>query len=84
MTGKRINDEIFIYRIIVRTGGAVQAAANSGQHVAQEVERLRPIAGDGAKRFPLARFGNQLAAIVFADLQFVVFRREAIILIAIR
>ena len=61
----------------------MQAAADAGQHVSQETERLRAVGGHRAKWRAFFRRGDKLPAVVLADLQFIVFRRETIELVAV-
>ncbi len=53
------------------------------QDVTQKREGFGTIAGDSAKRYPLLRGGDRLAAVMLANFQFIIFRRETVILIAV-
>lgn len=61
----------------------MQAAADARQDVTQKREGFGTIAGDSAKRYPFLRGGDRLAAVMLANFQFIIFRRETVILIAI-
>lgn len=53
------------------------------QDVTQKREGFGTIAGDSAKRYPFLRGGDRLAAVMLANFQFIIFRRETVILIAV-
>lgn len=80
---QRIDNKVLIDGIVVGTGGAVQAAADARQDVTQKREGFGTIAGDSAKRYPFLRGGDRLAAVMLANFQFIIFRRETVILIAV-
>lgn len=61
----------------------MQAAADPGQDVTQKRKRFGAIAGDSAKRHSLLRHGDRLTAVMLANLQLVIFRRETVVLIAV-
>ena len=61
----------------------MQAAADARQDVTQKREGFGTIAGDSAKRYPFLRGGDRLAAVMLANFQFIIFRRETVILIAV-
>ena len=73
MPRQRINDKVFIRRIVVGTGRAIQQATDARKNSAQEREGLGTILWEGAERFTLFRGGDRLAAVVFTDFQRVFF-----------
>ena len=78
-----IDNKVFIRRIIVSAGRAVQATANARQNSAQEWEGFRTVAGYSGKWLTLISRVNDLSAVVLTNFQLVVFRRETVVLIAI-
>ena len=62
----------------------MQTAANTGQHVTQEAERLGAVRCHRTERFALLRGGNELPAVVLTDFQFIIFCGKTVKLIAIR
>nr|VUD30645.1 Uncharacterised protein [Raoultella sp. NCTC 9187] len=61
----------------------MQAAADAGQDVTQETERFRTVRCHAAKRRALLGTGDKLPAVVLAYLEFIIFRREAVELVAV-
>ncbi|BFO09595.1 hypothetical protein GGER_21050 [Serratia rubidaea] len=61
----------------------MQAHADAGQMLAQEVKHFAAVAGNAAEGPALLRCFNRLAAVVFADFQAVVIGREAVIVAAV-
>jgi hypothetical protein len=78
LTGQRIDNKIFIRCIVIGTGCAVQTAANTGQNITQEAERLRAIGGDGTERFASLRRIDKLTAVMLADFKFILNCRETV------
>lgn len=82
VTGQGIDNKIFVRRIIIGAGSAVQAAANTATP-AQEWEGFRTVAGNFRKWNSFIRGMNHLTTVMFTNLQSVIFGRKTVILIAI-
>ena len=61
----------------------METAADTGQYVAQEVERFGAISSNSAEWCALFGGLNELSPVMLTDFQLIVFGRETVILIAI-
>ena len=83
VSGQGVDDEVFIRRVVVGARCAVKQPAYAWQDISQEREGFGTILRISAVWLAFFRGGNDLSAVMFANLERVFFRGETVELIAI-
>ncbi len=67
--GQGVDDEVFIWRIVVGARCAIKQPAYARQNITQEREGFGTILRIGSVRLAFFRRGNDLSAVMFANLE---------------